>query len=136
MINSIITPRLKDELLSQIVNVGSMRAETNVNTTAKELGTSSDVVEAIFDYFEELGLFTQQKFIGGKIIFFVNVKAHDFYRNGGFQAQEEILKANIEKLSHEIDLLRKQLSPDLLDSANKLAGIGSAILSALPLFKS
>lgn len=30
----------------------------------------------------------------------------------------------------------KHLSPDLLEKANKLAGISSAILSALSLFKS
>ena len=131
-----ITPKLKDELLSQFVNVGSMRAETNINTTAEELGTSSDIVEAIFDQFEEMGFFTQQKCMGGNIRFLINVKAHDFYRHGGFQAQEEILKANIEKLSYELDLLSKQLSPDHLETADKIAGISSAILSALSLFKS
>ncbi len=136
MTNFIITPKLKDELLSQIVNSGSMRAEVNINKAAKELNTSPDIVEAIFDQFEEMELFTQQKFIGGNILFFIKAKAHDFYCHGGFQAQEEILKANIEKLSHELDLLSKQLSPDLLEKANKLAGISSAILSALSFFKS
>lgn len=136
MDNFIITPKLKDELLGQIVNIGSMRAETNINSTAKELNTTSDIVEAIFDQFEEMGFLTQQKFLGGNVLFLIKANAHDFYNHGGFQAQEEILKANIEKLSQELDLLSKQLSPDLLEKANKLAGISSAILSALSLFKS
>lgn len=133
---NIITPKLKDDLLSQIVNVGSMKAEVNINKVAKELSTSPDIVEAIFDQFEEMGFFTQEKFIGGNILFFIKVNAHDFYSHGGFQAQEEILKANIKKLSHELDLLSEQLSPNLLEKANQLAGISSAILSALSLFKS
>lgn len=136
MSNLIITPKLKDDLLSQFVNAGSMRLELNINKVAEELELPYDFVEAIFDQFEEMGFFTQQKFIGGNILFYINVKAYDFYSHGGFQAQEELLKANIEKLSFELDLLAKKLSPDHLDTANKIASIGSAILSALSLFKS
>ena len=47
--------------------------------------------------------------------------------------QEEILKGNIEKLGLEIDLLSKELSPDLLDKAQKLASFGNNILSVLKL---
>ena len=65
----------------------------------------------------------------------VDVKAHDMWAHGGFTAQEEILKANIEKLDLQLQYLTKQLGPDYLDTASKISSIGSAIMSALPLFK-
>ena len=50
-----------------------------------------------------------------------------------FFVQEEILKGNIEKLGLKIDLLSKELAPDLIDKARKLASIENNILSTLKL---
>ena len=74
-------------------------------------------------------------FLGGTIFFQLNAKAHDFYSHGGFMAQEEMLKANIQKLSNELDLLAKQLSPDLLEKASSISAIGANIIAALAFFK-
>lgn len=59
-----------------------------------------------------------------------------FFSHGGFTVQEEILKANIQKLSDELDLLAKQLSPNLLEKATSISAIGASIATALGLFKS
>ena len=75
------------------------------------------------------------KYIGGRIIE-IKTAAHDFYNHGGFIAQEEILKANIQKLDDELELLAKQLSPNLLDKASKISALGANILSVLTYFKS
>ena len=131
-----ITPKLKDDLLADLLSVESMGVQNNVHSCAKEFDTSSDIIEALYDQFEEMGLLQQTKCLGGTIIFQLKAKAHDFYRHGGFAAQEELLKANIQKLSDELDLLAKQLSPDLLEKANSLSTIGVNILTALSLFKS
>ena len=64
----------------------------------------------------------------------VTPEAHELWQRGGFFVQEEILKNNINKLALEIDLLSKQLSPDLIDKAQKISSIGKNILSALNLF--
>ena len=58
---------------------------------------------------------------------------HDFAQKGGFVIQEEIFKANIEKLGFEIDNLRKQLAPDKLDTLNKISSIASALFGGLAL---
>ena len=60
-------------------------------------------------------------------------EAHNFYLKGGFAIQEEIFKANIEKLGFEIDNLKKQLSPDKLDTLNKISFIASALFGGLAL---
>ena len=58
----------------------------------------------------------------------------DLYNRGGFVVQEEILKTNIEKLGYELDSLKDQLSPYLVDKVEKIAKIASAITSVLSLF--
>ena len=90
----------------------------------------------IRDRFEEMGFIEQTKCMGGLIICKINVSAHDFIRHGGFQAQEEILMANLQKLSRELDLLSKQLSPNLAEKASMLSSIAGNILAAISLFKS
>lgn len=73
--------------------------------------------------------------MGSLLVCQIKAKAHDFMRHGGFQAQEEILMANLQKLSSELDLLAKQLSPNLAEKASMLSSIAGNILSAITLFK-
>jgi len=128
-----ITCELKDKILFQIVEAG-MTQGINIHDAEKNFGIDHITYEAILDQFERLGFIKQTKFLGGGIRLEVSIDAHDFVRRGGFFVQEEVLKGNIEKLGWEIDLLCKQLSPDLLDRAQKIMSIGSNILSALKLF--
>ena len=58
------------------------------------------------------------------------MEAIDFHNRGGFVAQEELLKNNIEKLLKEIE----QLKPSFPEKAEKLATISNAILAAINLF--
>lgn len=84
-------------------------------------------VRAIYEQFMEYGfiIFTT-KFNGGALL---NIKANafDFKNHGGFEAKDEILKANIEKLSLEIDKLYKDMQPDLQTRAKDLLQIATNI---------
>lgn len=142
-----ITSKLKDNVLTLLCTSGlefdshytlqkkAFLEELNDKDEPSKSCTENELV-SIISQFQRLGLITGYANNSYTIELELLVEAQDFYSHGGFQAQEEILKANIDKLGHELELLAKQLSPDHLDTANKLAGIGSAILSALPLFKS
>ena len=132
---TLITPKLKDDLLADLLSVGSMNVQNDIHSCTKEFNTTSDIVEAIYDQFEEMRLLKQAKCLGGIIIFQLTAKAHDFYSHGGFTAQEEILKANIKKLSDELDFLAKQLSPNLREKVVSLSTIASNIATVLGLFK-
>ena len=44
-----ITPKLKDDLLADLLSVESMGVQNNVHSCAKEFDTSSDIIEAIYD---------------------------------------------------------------------------------------
>lgn len=133
----IITPQLKDKLLIQLLSADSIRTTFTFSPEMEEeLGMTSDMAQMIIKQFEEMGLLKATFFsnpFGARIT--LNAKAHDVYSHGGFTAQEEILKANIEKLDLQLQYLTKQLGPDYLDTASKISSIGSAIMSALPLFK-
>lgn len=133
--NNLITPQLKDELLSDLLSANSMQVQVSAYEWAKELNVSPDIICPVFDQFEELGFINQTKCIGSLLVCQIKAKAHDFMRHGGFQAQEEILIANLQKLSSELDLLAKQLSPNLAEKASMLSSIAGNILSAITLFK-
>ncbi len=133
--NNLITPRLKDELLMELLSTGYMQVQISSYEEAQKFNCSSDIICAIYNQFEEMGFIEQTKCMGSLIICKINVNAHDFMLRGGFQAQEEILIANLQKLSRELDLLSKQLGPNLSEKASMLSGIVSNILSAISLFK-
>lgn len=142
-----ITPKLKDKVL-HILCSGELAFETYYTVDKRSFledlsdkdnpsdSCSENELTSILAQFQRMGLISDFANDSRSVNLVVLLEANDFYSHGGFQAQEEILKANIEKLGRELDLLSKELSPNHLDTANKLAGIGSAILSALPLFKS
>lgn len=127
-----ITAELKDRILKSLVETGN-RLTTNIHTDAADYDTDPDTYSLILDQFERQGYLSQSKCMGGEALLFLNAEAHDMVRLGGFVAQEEMLKANIQKLGLEIDLLCKELTPDLLDKAQKISAIGGSILAALKL---
>lgn len=129
-----ITPELKDRILSDIVG-SPMNCTLNVNTDCTHYGIDRDEFYAILQHFDSLNLISIKLCNDGQTFISTAVKAHDLLRNGGFVGQEMILKANIEKLGMEIDKLSDELSTSQLDTAHKIASIGSAIISALTLFK-
>lgn len=129
-----ITPELKDLILSDIVH-SPINSEGNINTDCDRYGIDSDEYYAILQHFERLNLISMDACLGGEVFIQTHVEAHDLWRTGGFAGQESRLKANIEKLSMEIDKLSHDLSPKQLDTAQKIASIGSSILSVLSLFR-
>lgn len=131
----VITPELKDEVLSSLLSSGMISVRCNLYQSAEEFHTTPDFLVLIFRQFEELGLISLKFARGGEAFIRMKANAHDFFRHGGFSAQEELLKANLEKLGMELDLLAKQLSPDLADKAFKLSAIAANVMSALSFFK-
>lgn len=128
-----ITPEIKDLLLSDLVSEPSMECTLDINKSAKRYGISQIQCDAIIRQFEKLGFIHVLKSYDGYEVN-ITVDAHDFMQRGGFTGQEMLLKANIEKLGLEIDKLSKDLLPKQLETAGRIATIGSAILSSLKLF--
>ena len=44
---TLITKKLKDELLADLLSVESMKVENNIHSCAEEFDTSADIVEAV-----------------------------------------------------------------------------------------
>ena len=131
---SLITPELKDRILNDLVNAGmSLRVDTCSDAPDYEIDHYT--YSAILDQFEQMELLSQTKTLGGFVIANISVNAHDFVRRGGFLVQEELIKGNIQKLGLEIDLLCKELSPNLLEKAQKITAIANAILSSINFMK-
>ncbi|MFI3302769.1 MAG: hypothetical protein SNI18_06330 [Rikenellaceae bacterium] len=124
-----ITPKIKDDVLRSFIQFG-MRCETNVRKDCSDFNLTYEEYDALIRQFEELNLLNARRCLGGRTIIQLNVNAHDLINRGGFYAQEELLKANIEKLSLELQSLVKQLEPSLAKKAKEILSLGANILSA------
>lgn len=133
---NMITAAIKDKVLFFLCSnaIPEKMSEGETRNTLKELEIDFDTFNAImtqfqrFDFIEDLNLRRMH------MSFILRTEAHDFAEKGGFSIQDEIFRANIEKLGFEIDNLRKQLGPDKLDALSKLSSIFSAITGGLALW--
>jgi hypothetical protein len=130
-----ITPELKDKLLNHFKEANTIRFAFYAPEVAKQVDMDVDVVKLIFDQIVSKGLVkTELISSAGSCLVTLKAEFFDFIRHGSFTGQEELLEANINKLLFEIETLKKDLSPNLLEKANKIASIGASIATALGLF--
>ena len=95
-------------------------------------GFDPELVSSVLDYFEDIGLIDQDKYLEGEILLEILIPAHDLVSRGGFTAKEELLTKNIARLLVEIESL-KPLMPEKVESIGALA---SGIALGLALMKS
>ena len=131
----LITPQMKDLALEYLLSFNDSEVYPVISEVVEYSGCLQFQVNMIFDEFEKLDLISQISTNDYPIIE-IKSKAYDLYAHGGFTAQEELLKANINKLGYEIEALSKELEPKHLEKAEKISSIAMAVLSALTLFKS
>ena len=99
--------KLKDKILNKIVRESpEMTFAFDAEDSAQIFGANREVVGSILDYFEEIGLIDQDKFLGGEIMLEVLIPAHDLAVRGGFTAREALLGANVIKLLAEMESLQ------------------------------
>jgi hypothetical protein len=122
----------KDRILNKIVNESpEMTFGFDSEDSLEIFGFNAELVGSVLDYFEDIGLVDQDKFLDGEIMLEILIPAHDLVTRGGFTAKEDLLTKNIEKLLVEIESL-KPLIPEKIETISTLA---SEIKAGLSLFK-
>ena len=120
----LITPQLKDALLRELVSYNELKIFVQSELLAKKLSTSQDVVVELLNYFVRKNLCAiTHDYIGGKFDIVLNTEAYDMVQRGGFVAQEEVLKQELEKLALEI----QELQPKTSEQAQRITAIFSNI---------
>ena len=133
---NLITPQIKDKILSDLISLDDSFIDIEFDSICMQYEISSNQFEMVIKQFIEMGLFENKGgCIGGNILLSPTMKAYDFLSHGGFYAQEEILKANINKLGLELELLSKELEPNFIEKANNISSIVNNIISFLNLTK-
>ena len=130
-----ITASTKDKILFYLCSEAVPEKLSSGKTAdiLKELELDFDTFNAIMVQFQRFGFIEDLNLRHSDIHFILRTDSNDFSQKGGFVIQEEIFKANLDKLEFEIDVLRKQLSPDKLDTVNKISSIVSALFGGLAL---
>ena len=99
--------RIKDRILNKIVNESpEMTFGFDSEDSQKIFGYNAELVRSVLDYFEDIGLIDQDKFLGGEIMLEILIPAHDLVSHGGFTAKEELLTKNIQNLLLDFDRLK------------------------------
>lgn len=122
-----ITAQLKDDILVLLCRSNYMSIRVNTRNLSKESGASIEELEAILRYFEFLDLMRCRRMLGGWVDIVLNVQAHDVVIRGGFVAQEELLKQNIEKLILELEDLKTSMPEKAERISTIIGGISTAI---------
>lgn len=127
-----VTIEQKDQVLAFICKHCLLESVNPVKKAdaIKTFGTDAASILAILNQMMRMGLLEDVSHNGFNFYFVVRAEAHDYYRHGGFKAQEELLTKNIQKLILELE----QLKPDMPERAGLIAGIAGNIAAALGLF--
>jgi len=121
--------KLKDRILNKIVRESpQMTFAFDAEDAIQIFGANREVVGSILDYFEELGLVDQDKFLGGEIMLEVLIPAHDLVMRGGFSAKEALLGTTIGKLLSEMESM-KPLFPEKAEAITSALSAISAAFS-------
>ena len=125
----------KDVLLAYILASGKERYVIEY----KEVFPDHEVEE--FEFYLMLEQFQKMKLLestkrmsGGASFIRISASIYDFFRHGGFAAQEELLRSNIEKLGYELDELSKSTDKSVLERVGRISQIAASVIKALGLF--
>lgn len=131
-----ITPKVKDKILEAIVSGKLPGTSLYYNSLFPNNEISNNELRLILEQFRDNGLLKTLK-LGtlGVYTAFPTADLFDFYNHGGFVAQEELLRANLEKLNLELLKLSKELNPSKLETINTITSVAGNIAAALGLFK-
>ncbi|EGQ11790.1 hypothetical protein HMPREF9136_2632 [Prevotella dentalis DSM 3688] len=130
----LITPEMKDIVLADLLSADKPRFKFDYDNSQEEYGFAPSYTKMLLDQFQNLGLLKITYSYSDGAVIEISTKAMDLYRHGGFKAEEELLKSNIEKLSLELQNLSKQLEPKYAEKASQLAQIAGTLMQGLTLF--
>ena len=81
---TIITPEIKDRILADLLSAETPSFAIDYRDSKTEYGIDSPYVKLILDQFQDLGLIKVNYLMGMRARIFINVKAMDLHRHGGF----------------------------------------------------
>jgi hypothetical protein len=136
-----ITPQLKDAVLSFLCENSPLEqlgqaTEQDVKDLQKQFNLTFQDLNAILTYFQRCRLISDLNCRPIAIFFILRMEAKDFIRTGGFTLRETVLERNVEQLLLEIEVLKKQLKLDQLETANKISSIAGVIIGAVAAYTS
>lgn len=125
----IITPEIKDELLA-IIAKHEQNTVFNPEDFSQELGISAENISLIIANFQKIGLVELKNLSGRRELIFPKAELFELIYIGGFQAREEFLKLELQKLHLEIEKLKSvdtTLAERLLTNLANIASLYGAI---------
>jgi hypothetical protein len=130
-----ITPEIKDRILTHIVSKDIVLCFFKYNEVFPEKEITYDEFILVLEQFVRLGLLETAKEVSEEQCYIViRADIYDFHRRGGFVAQEEILRANLEKLNYELLKLAKDITPSATGQIEAITRIAASVATALRLF--
>lgn len=125
---------VKDRVLNALCESTPAEHDLPIDLPAllKKSGIDFDTLNAVLTYFQRIGFIGRLNCRRTHLSLELRTEAFDSFNRGGFTAQEELLKKEIEKLLYEIESLK----PSMPEKVNTITSIAANIATALGLFLS
>lgn len=131
-----ITPKDKDMIVAAIVAEPHSMFHLAYKDVFPDGCVSDDDFDLTLLQFKEKGLLSSVSIMTGGLAYIgKSANIYDFYSHGGFIAQEEILRANLEKLDYELMKLSCDIDPRFSSRVERITGIAAYVATALSLFR-
>lgn len=125
----IILPEEKDKIVSALMSKNKSRFPFGYKDVP-DLKISREQFEKVIRELESMGLLENSNYEDGGVKT-LNSRLDEFYRMGGFRMQEEVILVNFRKLDLEIENLKKEATPPLLDRINNVSSLVNNVFSAI-----
>jgi hypothetical protein len=130
-----ITPEIKDRILTHIISRDVLLFYLKYDEVFPEKDISFNEFILVLEQFVRIGLLETAKEVTREQCYIVIcADIYDFHRHGGFVAQEEILRANLEKLNYELLKLSEEMDASGMTRIHRITGIAASVATALRLF--
>ena len=131
-----ITPEMKNKVLFAIIDKNMTEIDLFYEEAFSDNEISVKNFFLIIDQFEELGLISKTFDPHRNCsTIFLKANIYDFYRRGGFTAQEELLHDNLTQLDRELNILIEENYFHNNEKLHAIKKLITSITDTIKLFK-
>ena len=125
----VITPEEKDKIVEALIQVRKNNFTFGYNDVPN-ISLEKYQFEEVIEEMSQMGLISYTGYLdGGKK--HKTAKLDEFYRFGGFKAKDKLLFDKLKRIELELELLKKQSTPQTIEKLNSISGIVASITQIL-----
>ena len=121
-----ITIESKDRLLAMIIDRERVPRTYLPYSAVEQAGIDPAIVQPVVYELRELHMLSELRFLEDSVSFKFHSNLNQFASRGGFHSQELFLQAELDKLILEVNILKRELEPNILERIKHILQLGES----------